>query len=324
MPRTKDTDYLQISARIRAMESRLLTRERRERMIEARSVNEALRVLNECGYRDAEDGDYEKVLAAERAEIFDDLYNASPTSELVDFFRIKYDYHNLKTLVKGEKLGLNVRDLLSDAGRADPKKITDAFELNDLRSLPQDMAAAAELARETLASTGDPQLCDLVLDKACYAQMDKTANLSGSSFLQGYFRAMTDSANLRTIVRIRKMNKGSELMRWALMEGGNVGYSSLLAHALTGEPMADVFSGSIFEQAALAEDGDLTRFERECDNALTAYLKTAGFVPFGDAVVVAYLASREAELTAVRIILAGKAAGISGDEIRERLRDSYV
>ncbi len=324
MPRTKDTDYLQISARIRAMETRILTRERRERMIEARSMNEALRVLSECGYREAEDGNYEKVLASERAEVFDDLYSASPTPELVDFFRIKYDYHNLKSLVKGEKLGIDVRRLLSDAGRVTPKKTADAFELNDLSLLPQDMASAAEQAREILASTGDPRLCDLDLDKACNAQMGKTADLSGSSFLQGYFRAMTDSANLRSVVRIRKMNKGPELMRSALMEGGNVSPASLLAHALTGEPVAEAFSGSIFEQAALVADGDLTAFERECDNALTAYLKSAAFVPFGDAVVVAYLAAKEAEFTTIRTILAGKAAGITGDEIRERLRDSYV
>ena len=154
--------------------------------------------------------------------------------------------------------------------------------------------------------------------------MGKTADLSGSSFLQGYFRAMTDSANLRTIVRIRRMNKGPELMGSALMEGGNIGFDSLISKALAGESMAEVFSGSIFEQAASVSDDDMTAFERECGNALMGYLKSAGYVPFGDAVVVAYLAAKEAELTAVRTIIAGKAAGIPGDEIRERLRDSYV
>ena len=36
MSHRKDTDYLAISARIRAMENRLLTRERLDRIIEAR------------------------------------------------------------------------------------------------------------------------------------------------------------------------------------------------------------------------------------------------------------------------------------------------
>ena len=42
MSRTRDTDYLTVSTRIRAMENRLLTRERLERMIEARDAAEAV------------------------------------------------------------------------------------------------------------------------------------------------------------------------------------------------------------------------------------------------------------------------------------------
>ena len=48
MSHKKDTDYLSISARVRAMETRLLTRERLERMVDARDNAEALKVLAEC------------------------------------------------------------------------------------------------------------------------------------------------------------------------------------------------------------------------------------------------------------------------------------
>ena len=46
----KDTDYLVISARIKAMETGLLTRERMEQVLEARSNEEAVKILQECGY----------------------------------------------------------------------------------------------------------------------------------------------------------------------------------------------------------------------------------------------------------------------------------
>ena len=49
MSKIRDTDYLTISARVRAMENRLVTRERMERMVEARSDDEAVKVLAECG-----------------------------------------------------------------------------------------------------------------------------------------------------------------------------------------------------------------------------------------------------------------------------------
>ena len=45
LSRNKDTDYLALSARIHAMEGRLLTRDRMDRMIDAREESEALPVL---------------------------------------------------------------------------------------------------------------------------------------------------------------------------------------------------------------------------------------------------------------------------------------
>lgn len=44
MSHIKDTDYLGISTRIHAMENRMLTRERMDRMIEARDDAEALKL----------------------------------------------------------------------------------------------------------------------------------------------------------------------------------------------------------------------------------------------------------------------------------------
>ena len=40
--------------------------------------------------------------------------------------------------------------------------------------------------------------------------------------------------------------------------------------------------------------------------------------------MVGYLYAKEQELTAVRTIFAGRAAGLDGDTIRRRLRDTYV
>ena len=47
-------------------------------------------------------------------------------------------------------------------------------------------------------------------------------------------------------------------------------------------------------------------------------------VPFGVEAVIRYLAAKEIEFTAVRIIMSSRMAGIGGDTIRERLREAYV
>ena len=72
------------------------------------------------------------------------------------------------------------------------------------------------------------------------------------------------------------------------------------------------------------DSGPLTEFERLCDNAVTGYLASASRVPFGEETVIGYLYAREAEITAVRIIMAGRMAGLDGETIRSRLRATYV
>ena len=68
----------------------------------------------------------------------------------------------------------------------------------------------------------------------------------------------------------------------------------------------------------------LTAFEKLCDDAVTGYLSAAQFTPFGDAPLVAYLAAKETEYANLRILLLGRAAGLSADVIRSRLRAGYV
>ena len=68
----------------------------------------------------------------------------------------------------------------------------------------------------------------------------------------------------------------------------------------------------------------MTAFERACDNAVNSYLRSAKLVSYGPEAVVAYLAAVEGEITAVRMILTGKLAGVAPETIRERLRDLYA
>ena len=76
--------------------------------------------------------------------------------------------------------------------------------------------------------------------------------------------------------------------------------------------------------ATLGGSGSLTAFERACDDALVRYLQRARRTPFGPEVIVGYLSAKEAEFTAVRTILSGKLAGLDAEDIRARLRLSYL
>lgn len=327
MSHRKDTDYLAISARIRVMENHLLTHDRMDRMIEARDTAEAMKVLVECGY--PESSSLEGSLAKARAEVFMDMEKAVPDPRLVEIFQLKYDYHNAKTILKAQAMGVAPQRLLLPGGRYTPETLLDCWQKEDLTRVAKPFGEAMKKAQQVLAEQGDPQQADLVLDRACYVEMAQLAAELDSEFLKGYVRLAVDVANLRTAVRVHRIGKGSDFLRHVLLPGGNVSEEKVAM--ARSEALGEVFRFGALAQASelgakLAQPGSgtLTEFEKACDDALTAYLAAARRVPFGEQPVIGYLYAKEAELTAVRTIFAGRAAGLDGDTIRQRLRATYI
>ncbi len=327
----KDTDYLTISARVRVLENSLLTRERRERMVDARSDEEAVKVLTECGYAEPEDLSVpavNAVLSQARESLFRDLAKWVPEKALVEVFQIKYDYHNAKALLKSEALGENAKRLMMSGGRYDPATLADDFHRGDMGDLADTFREAIGKAQSVLFEEKDPQRCDLILDKACYAEMAQAAKDCGSAFLQEYVKLSVDAVNLRTAVRCARMGIPGAQFRDDLLCGGSVEPQALVN--TRPEELGKLFPGYLEKAAdlgaaaAVPGAGSLTAFERACDNALAAYLSQAKRIPFGEEPVVGYLCAREAEWTAIRTILSGRKAGLGSEAIRERLRECYV
>ncbi len=331
MPRAKlkDTAFLSSTMRVRALERYLLGRERAERMLEAPTHEEAAKVLLECGYDEMAPVTQQSVEAAiqsDRERLYRLMASICPETRLVDVFRVRYDYHNIKTLIKSEATGENAEALLTDSGRVPVNKLLDIYRNLSFSALPADMRGVTLDARELLARSGDPQRSDFLLDNACMRAMLELAG--PSPFLTGYVRLMIDSLNLRSVVRSDRIQKGPDFLRLILCPGGNVEVSRITGLLLSGGQLEDVFSGPLAEAAAVGTpamrgDAPLTEFEKLCDDALVRYLKKARYIAFGEQPLVGYIAAKEAEATAVRTLMTGRLAGVPADAMRERLREYY-
>lgn len=328
---TKNEAYLYISAALRAREPKLLTNERAERMLDAPSFEEAAKLLTDCGYEDMSSmsaGEIEAALAAHRAEVFDELELLSPSKDIVDVFKMKYDYHNAKTLVKAEAMGTDPSRLLSASGRIAPEELTAAYNEGNWVELPDLMGEAMNEAKAVLARTANPQLADIVLDQAYFTELKNAAQATENSFLIGYAELLTDCANLKSAVRTLRMGKNGDFLQSVLLSGGSVDEARIAA-AGDIDGVAALFASTVLDKAAAlgveaVSGGSVTAFELACDNAVTAYLTDAQLVSYGCEPVVAYLAAVEGEITAVRMILTGRLSGVSPEIIRERLRDLYA
>ena len=327
-----ETNYLAITAMLAARTSGMLSAERLERMIAASSEDEAVKVLEECGYGDLTGmtmSERSEALEKRLAEVFDELEHMVPEPELVQMFRLKYDFHNIKTVIKSHGAGVSGGEILSKRGSIPAEVVEEAFVSDDYTEIPSDLAEPMQEAAGILARTSNPQLADFALDKAYFAELTRLVqDLSDEGFAKTYVKLMIDSANLRSTVRTRRMGKDSDFLSLALVDGGEINAQSVLT-ADSGEALAELYRPTRLAAAAEAgsaamNGGSLTAFERTCDNALLDYVKEAKRMRFGAAHVVSYLAAMENEATAARMILSGRMAGLKPDTIRERMREAYA
>ena len=321
--------YLCLSAMLRAREGKMLTADRAGRMLEAQNFEECAKLLGDCGYEDMTGmnaGEIDAALSAHREAVFAELENLVPDKALVELFRLKYDYHNAKTVLKAEAMGADPLRLMSFSGRVAPEKLKSAWDEERLPDLPKVLGEAMAEAASTLARTANPQLADFELDRAYFAEMKAIAEELGNPFISGYVRLLIDAANCKSVVRTARMHKSADFLADVLVRGGtDVDRLS----AADGETLAALFVRTPLEKAAAAggeamSGGSMTVFERACDNAVNDYIRGVKLLSYGPEVVVAYLAALENEITAVRMILTGSLAGVDADTIRERLRDLYA
>ena len=325
MQQYRDTNYAAVSAALHAREARLLTRPLCERMLEAPTAEESAKALIECGYPPLERCTLEAVeamLARERAELYREAGALAPDKRLVEFFELKYDYHNAKLAVKARLTDEDVSRLAIGCGRYDASAL-----LRGERGMLSSRMGRAMARAEKEAEGGDVRAAELTLDRACFEAMSALAGETGNDFLIGYAALQIDAVNLRTLVRTQRMGASAELLSAALLPGGHLPAERL--RSARGARLADLTRGSALAgagelAAAALNGGSLTAFERACDDALMQYLQRARRTPFGPEVVVGYLSAKEAEFTAVRTILSGKLAGLAAEDIRARLRLSYL
>lgn len=333
MKKLQETEYMYGSARIRAMENRMVGRERVNTLIEARSRDEVLARLAEYGLSDKTDGEgsTEAMLLTLLREAYADVEDAAPEAAVFTPFRYPYDCNNVKAAIKCRIREIDPGDMLFDFGSVPASAVMTALDEKKYGVFPPRMAAAIPAACEAYAKSRDPQQIDAILDAACYADMLAAFTDAGNPTLVDWLRAKIDLTNTMICLRIIRMARGEVgrmFLSDSLLPGGTLP-ESLFLTAYDGDEealwasLARTRYEKPVERIALT-DGSLSAIERCVDDAWMELVRAGARVPFGAPVLGGYLIGTETAVKNIRIILASKEAGLDKAVIRERVRESYV
>ena len=326
-----DKDYLFLSTMLKARSSVFISNDTLERMLASDNAEEAARILYEQGWPNMVGLDrpgVDEALSNYREELFAELERLCPDKELVHVFRLRYDYHNAKVIIKAQAMEQDMDSILSGAGRVAADKLKEAYFAGDYRFIPAALGKAMTEARDILARTDNPQLADFILDKACCAEMEGIAAKLDNKFLHGYVKLYAQGCNLRALVRCIRMGKNEEFIRGIVFPDRYL-ERSLPQICSSAEGIGTFFATSAYKNAAAMgvtaiKGGRLTEFEKACDNVLVKYLRDARMHSFGPEYVLGFMAAIENDISCARIVLSSLLSGLSTKYIRERLRDTYV
>ena len=331
----QDTDYAYAVARIRAIEKKLLDKNNFERMAEAKSPEDALKIVFDAGYgavgADMSNPlEYENLLKDEQRKAYALLRETSPNPAIFDIFFLRDDYHNIKVIIKGEFSDGYDDGILSGSGTIPANKIKLMLRERSFADMPPEMRRAVEECLDVFNRTGDPQMIDFILDKACFAQMKELASKTGNAFLIGLTVILIDIANIKSFLRVKRLGRAWDLLGKAFIPGGML--DKKLFEECLNEPIEN-FEAALnlkpYSTLAVGIDtfknaGSFSKFEQLADNHILSYARKALYKPMGPEPLIGYLIGKENEIKNIRIIMVGKINGIPADAIKDRLRDSYA
>ncbi|MGA1845243.1 MAG: V-type ATPase subunit [bacterium] len=328
-----DTRYAFAVAKIRAFESRMLDGASMTRFLKSSGSDEMIRMLLDTEYNEVlnESGaaPFETVLDKELDRIYRTVHEIDPDPEWTDLLRWRYDAHNIKVLLKGGVSNEEVWAHCIPYGVLQPDQLIRDLQQGDLTPLPEAFQEAVNhvMVEGEGQGTKTGQEIDFMVDRALYRHLFQEAARSKNPFIRNMITIMIDCINLRSFLRTRGLQTGTDLFHQSFIPGGSLiedvfsaqvegtGFESLRA-IITDTPYSDLKRS--------LDAGNMAVLEAAMDNFLIDYLRQTRQRAFGVEPLIGYMLGKEMEIKNLRIIYVCKVNGFGEEPIKERLRDTYV
>ncbi len=328
--------FIQSSTTTRIYEKSLLSKSQLDRMIEAENLNDSLKYLNDTVYQNSvsklnRSEDYEIALKDALNTSFRTYYELLPSTEVVDLIAMKYEYHNLKVILKEKISGLDYSRMYINFGNFDFDKLKEEFSTGDRSSLEDRYSEVINKVYDEFLEYKDPQNIDILIDGEYFKNLKGVSETLDVELFKIYAEDLIDFTNIRTLLRCQNQKRDLEFLDRVIIEGGTIEKYKYRDHLFsTVDENSNLFKSSRIYyhlRESLKEykqTKSLSAFEKSMDDYLMEVIKEAKKITYGPEVAFAYLLAKENEVKNLRIIFVSKLNKLPSKFIRERLRDCYV
>jgi len=323
----EDWRYAYPTARVRAMETSMLSRAALLDMANAEHFRDALELISGTDYADMQSaatlGEVEAALLAKRRAVRNLFTELMVDGNMVDIFRARHDFGNMRLAIRRIVTEKPMGADYSDFGTVPAEEFKEIFEQEDYGRFAYHLQEVVELAVLAYYTDKNIRRIDHAIDRyqANY-EIAKAIEL-GSVFLLSLFRTQIDLTNIRTMLRLKLADRhdrevflpGGFVEIERFIHGLDVGYEAM-ATLFYATPYHEVVDGGV---AYLIAERSFLRLERLCEEHVAGFLRTTRSLAAGPQPVIAYFLMKENEIRAVRMILTCKNNGLDTRLILDRL-----
>ncbi|MBQ3446606.1 MAG: V-type ATPase subunit, partial [Synergistaceae bacterium] len=275
--------YVYTVARLRGMENHILDTAFFSRLMDSASVDDALKALGETSYSQwiSGAGNFDKAIDSEMLATCQELESFVPDKGLLDIFRLPYDFHNVKVLLKGlfkvrggESEGRRY-DLLSKLGTVDTEEHTNAVETEEYSYLPYGLTDLIPQCWQLWDAAKNAQAVELLIDHQMFRAMLGVADGLGMPEITAWVKHRIDAENLRSAVRLSRMKYEASKALPFFHEGGTIPPDDMAR--LLNEPqetwgrlLSHTDIGAVL--SALQDSGDIKASLSDVSKSLDDYL----------------------------------------------------
>lgn len=324
-----DTSYIYSSSRIKTIESELFNEVDLEKILTANRGNDLVKTLKETTFPDVSGEDISNVFDVLEKKILVNkklFVEIVPKSEMFDFVWVRYDIHNLRTILRAKKLKLDLNQInnsLSILGKYDPERIWNSVGGGTLSDLNPEFKAIYEQALKILDEKG-VSMADVVLDAGYFSIIQKIAEENKNQLIKDLVKLQIDLHNLKTRLRILKLNitNGEEYFIF----GGNLSFSQIETKEQVVSKFL-TFGNEQFWQLALntfENEGHANLLEARIDDYILLWVQQYESEVFSFKTLLVYLLKCQNFVKNIQAIIVGKESGQEDFVIRQQLRNIYV
>ena len=314
------------NAKIKHMESKLLTSQSVQRLLDCAEKEDAFKVLLEMGFGSGipvETNDFDTLFAHEEENAVS-LLKEFNVGNALDAFLVEIDYLNLKSVFKAYATHTDFASAL--VGLYDVNEMKAQVDGVESENLPREMKdAVASLLELESAEKLSPRVIDVTIDRAMFKHILSLVKKSGN-LAKRYYTKKIDYLNILSFLRVQKLSLPLEFFVTGFIEGGTLAKDVFVSSFDSIEKFKENTKQTEFREIVekTFDQKDIVALEVAMDNDLLKMFRDEFNDLFSIAPIVNFYLTKRTEIKLTKLIVAGIKNHVDPQLIKERMREIYA